>query len=68
MNNKSPGIPNFDLYLINRDGSGLEQITWDEGFDAFPMFSNDGKKVVWASSRNGAKEGDIDIFIADWVE
>jgi len=56
------------LYLINRDGSGLQQITFDEGFDAFPMFSNDGKKLVWAASRNGAKEGDIDIFTADWVE
>ena len=67
MNNKAPGIPNFDLYLINRDGSGLQQITFDEGFDAFPMFSNDGKKLVWASSRHGAKEGDIDIFIADWI-
>ena len=67
MNNKSQGIPNFDLYLINRDGSGLQQITFDEGFDAFPMFNIDGKKLVWASSRHGAKEGDIDIFIADWV-
>jgi len=68
MNNKAKGIPNFDLYRINRDGTGLQQITFDEGFDAFPMFSNDGKKLVWASSRHGAKEGDIDIFIADWVE
>jgi len=31
------------------------------------MFNIDGKKLVWASSRHGAKEGDIDIFIADWV-
>lgn len=68
MNNKAQGIPNFDLYLINRDGSGLQQITFDEGFDAFPMFDNDGKKLVWASSRHSAKEGDIDIFIADWVD
>ena len=64
---QAPGIPNFDLYLINRDGTGLQQITFDEGFDAFPMFNNDGKKLVWASSRHGAKEGDIDIFIADWT-
>jgi TolB protein len=68
MNNKSSGIPNFDLYLVGRDGTGLEQVTFDESFDAFPMFTNDGKKLVWASSRHGAKEGDINVFIADWVD
>ncbi len=67
INNKNRGIPNFDLFMVNRDGSGLEQITFDESFDAFPMFSNDGKKIVWASNRHGAKEGDTNVFIADWV-
>ena len=47
-----PGCPNFDLFLINRDGTGLEQVTFDESFDAFPMFTDDGKKIVWASNRN----------------
>jgi len=23
---------------------GLQQVTFDEGFDAFPMLTNDGKK------------------------
>ena len=34
--------------MINLDGSGLEQITHDDVFDAFPMFSPDGKKLVLA--------------------
>ena len=32
------------------------------------MFSPDGKKLVFASNRNGAHRGDTNIFIADWVD
>jgi TolB protein len=59
---------NFDLYKINVDGSGLERITFNGTFDGFPMFSPDGKKLVFASNRNAAKEGDTNVFIADWIE
>ena len=59
---------NFDLAVINIDGTGLERITYNESFDGFPMFSPDGKKLVFASNRNAAKEGDTNVFIADWVE
>ncbi|HEX8289626.1 MAG TPA: hypothetical protein VF556_16705 [Pyrinomonadaceae bacterium] len=59
---------NFDLALINTDGTGLERVTFHETFDGFPMFSPDGKKLVFASNRNAAKQGDTNVFIADWVE
>lgn len=68
LNNPNPRSPNFDLYLINRDGTGLEQITFDESFDGFPMFSPDGKKIIFASNRFAKKEGETNVFIADWVE
>lgn len=60
--------PNFDLFMINIDGTGLERITFNETFDGFPMFTPDGKKLVFASNRNNKTEGDTNIFIADWVE
>jgi Tol biopolymer transport system component len=63
-----PGGRNFDLYLINIDGTGLERITYNETFDGFPMFSPDGKKLVFASNRNAKKQGETNVFIADWVE
>ena len=58
----------FDLYIINTDGTGLEQITFNETFDGFPMFTRDGKKLIFASNRFNKKEGDTNIFTADWVE
>jgi Tol biopolymer transport system component len=57
----------FDVYAINLDGTGLERITYNDTFDGFPMFSPDGKKVVFASDRNG-KPGETNVFIADWVK
>lgn len=67
-NLNSAGPMNFDLYIINVDGTGLEKITNCEGFDGFPMFTRDGKKLVFASNRFHKKEGETNIFIADWVE
>jgi TolB protein len=59
---------NFELYIINIDGKGLERITFNRTFDSFPMFSPDGRKLVWASNRSPEKPRQTDIFIADWVE
>lgn len=59
---------NFELYTVNVDGSGQERITFNETFDGFPMFSPDGKKLVFCSNRHDAKQGDTNVFIADWVE
>jgi len=61
------GEGNFELWLINPDGSGLERVTYSPGFDGFPMFSLDGKKLVWASNRNAQAPHETNIFIADWA-
>jgi TolB protein len=58
----------FDLYLVNDDGSGLERVTYSGGFDGFPMFTRDGKKLVFCSNRNESHPGNTNIFIADWVD
>ena len=65
-NMKDPRGGNFDLYLINVDGTGLEQITFSDKFDGFPMFSSDGKKLIFASNRHSVKHTDTNLYIADW--
>jgi TolB protein len=67
-NMDDPKGRNFDLYAIAIDGTGLERITFNDTFDGFPMFSPDGKKIVFCSNRNAAKQGDTNVFVADWVE
>ena len=37
------GFP-FNMYLTDINGNGLEKVSRDNGFDAFPMFSPDGKE------------------------
>lgn len=61
------GFP-FNLYMMDEQGGSLTKISRDKGFDAFPMFSYDGKKVVFCSNRNNGGTRDTNIFIADWVE
>ncbi len=43
-------------------------MTFNDTFDGFPMFSPDGRRLVFASNRNAAPRGDTNVFIADWVE
>jgi len=63
-----PDGRNFDLYLVNLDGSGLQRITNHPDFDGFPMFSPDGRQLVFASNRGASRQGDTNVFLADWVE
>jgi Tol biopolymer transport system component len=67
-NMKDPKGGNFDLYLINIDGTGLEQVTFSDTFDGFPMFSPDGTKLVFASNRHDASGTETNVFIADWKD
>lgn len=58
---------NFDIYFIRYDGTGLEQITFYEGFDGFPIFDREGQRLLFSSNRFGAKRGDTNVFLADWL-
>jgi Tol biopolymer transport system component len=71
-NLENPRGRNFDLYLIDADApdpeATLERVTFSPVFDAFPMFSPDGRFLVFASNRNARKPGDTNLFIAEWLD
>ena len=52
---------NWDIYLIQADGSGLTQLTDFSGVDADPDWSRDGSSIAFRSRRDGSS----DIFIMD---
>ncbi len=38
---------NYDIYVMNSDGSGLKKLTNDPLDEVFPSWSNDGKRIVY---------------------
>jgi Tol biopolymer transport system component len=44
---------NFDLYLMNRDGSNITQLTTDAARDNFPVFAPNGAAIAFSSNRDG---------------
>jgi len=67
----APRSGNFELFLVSADAKmagadQLEQLTFNPSFDGFPMFSPDGKHLIFASNRHDAKEGETNLFVADW--
>jgi Tol biopolymer transport system component len=58
----------FDLFMVNIDGTGLEQITFSEGFDGFPMWAPDGKTFVFCSNRHNSQQGETNVFVTTWQE
>ena len=65
---------NFDIYLLDVDappgspGATPLKLTDFTGFDGFPVFSPDGRRLAFASNRDGASIYQTSIFISDFVE
>jgi Tol biopolymer transport system component len=59
----------FDLWLIDkRGGTPPERITFAPGFDGFPHFSPDGRRMVWASNRADPESHQTNLYIARWAD
>lgn len=57
--------PNYDLHLMNVETKATKRVTYAPGADVLPVFSPDGKKLMWTSNRDGRMPGS-QIFIADF--
>ncbi len=59
---------NFDIHLIDSENpEKLVRVTFCPEFDGFPVFTRDGKKIIFSSNRNSKRYGDTNVFIADWI-
>jgi TolB protein len=56
------GHQNYELYLVRRDGSRKTRVTFTEGFDGLPVFSPDGRYLMWSSKRTADRT--TQVFIA----
>ncbi|MGZ5191593.1 MAG: TolB family protein [Flavisolibacter sp.] len=61
------GFP-FNMYTMDENGNDLKKVSRDKGFDAFPMFSPNGKKFLFCSNRNNGGTRDTNVFVAEWEE
>jgi Tol biopolymer transport system component len=51
----------YDIFAADADGGNMTRLTDNPEYDAEPIVSSDGKKIVFGSKR----EGDFDIYIMD---
>jgi Tol biopolymer transport system component len=52
------GLDRFDIYTVNRDGTGLRRLTNYNVYTAEGVLSPDGRRIVFTS----LKDGDLDIY------
>ena len=57
--------PGQDIFVIDADGGGEEQLTEGKRLNAWPAWSPDGRRIVFASDRRHADEHDIYVMDAD---
>ncbi len=75
-NMHEPESGNFELYLVDIETLKTERVTHfarkrpgarrSDDFDGFPMFTRDGKRLVFCSNRHNDKPNETNVFVADW--
>ena len=48
-----PGTQNRDIWLVDVASGAMTRLTSDPGFDAFPIWSPDGRRIIFTSNRSG---------------
>ena len=56
-----PIFSDFDIFVADLEGNITKQLTNEEGYDAEPTISPDGKKIVFTSTRSN----DLELYTMD---
>jgi TolB protein len=49
----------FEICVMNADGTGVKQLTKNSAVDAYPSWSPDGSQIAFTSNR----DGDLDVYV-----
>lgn len=49
----------YEIYVMNADGSGVGRITDNPAADLYPVWSPDGRRIAFASDR----DGDFEVYV-----
>lgn len=55
----------MELFIINADGTGKKQITFNGAANFAPFFTPDGKKIIFSSNLHDPAKFDFEIFMID---
>ncbi|MEK6647097.1 MAG: hypothetical protein AABY84_10540 [Candidatus Firestonebacteria bacterium] len=56
----------WEIYLMDADGSGVTQLTFNSFADVDPSFSSDGKRIIFSSNREGGKPEDFEVYTMNY--
>jgi len=60
--------PNYDVFVVNADGSGLRPLTDWPGEDGWPAWSRDGRLIAFTTSHDDhGQSGDVGPYFDIWV-
>jgi Tol biopolymer transport system component len=55
----------LEIYVMNRDGSNLRQVTHLGGANFAPAWTPDGKRIIFASNTRDPRGRDFDIYLVN---
>jgi TolB protein len=59
------GHHNYEVYAMRDDGSHKTRLTFSTGFDGLPVFSPDGRHLMWSSKR--APDNTVQVFVGKFA-
>jgi Tol biopolymer transport system component len=55
----------LEIYVMNRDGGNLRQVTSNGAANFAPYFHPDGKRIIFASNMQDPKQRDFDLYLVN---